>query len=135
MLNVMLSLILLIAVVNQVSKVTHLSVATKFQKQWLKPTTHAYHHLAEKMPNALNEMGWQDVHAFRHTLEMPIQLDVVRNVYSMLTVPVTWLASNSIVEILVEEFVDKTLNVLLSITYPFVHAKEVIKVIHLPAVE
>lgn len=44
--NVMLSLILLIAVVNLVSKVTRLSDATKFQKLLLNPTTHAFHRLA-----------------------------------------------------------------------------------------
>lgn len=87
------------------------------------------------MLNVPNEMEWQDVHAFHHTLVMLIQLDVVRNVYSMLTVQVIWLASNSIVAILVVEFVDRTLNVLSSITSPFVHAREVIKAIHLLVVE
>lgn len=87
------------------------------------------------MLNVLNETAWQDVHVFHHTSVMLTQLDVVRNVYLMPTAQVIWHVSNSIVAIRAEEFVDKMLNVLSSIIYPFVRAKEVIKAIHLLAVD
>ncbi len=87
------------------------------------------------MLNVPNVMGWQDVHAFHHTLAMLTQLDVVRNVYSMPIVQVIWLASNNIVAIHAEVFVDGMLNALWSITYQFVRAKEVMKAIHSLAVD
>lgn len=131
MLSVMWSLIPLIVAANKVIKVTHLLAVTEFRKQLLKPAIHAYHPPVEKMLNVLNETEWQDAHAFHHTSAMLIPLVVVRNVYSMPTVPAIWLVSNSIVAIHAEESVDKTLSVLSSIIYPFVRVREVIKAIHL----
>lgn len=129
--NVMSSHIRLIAVASKAIKVTHLLAAVEYRNQLLKLEIHVYLHHAEKMLNVRNEMEWQDVLVFHHTLEMLTQLDVDRNVCSTLTVLVTWLASNNTVAIHVEEFVDKTLNVLLSIIFPFALVREVIKAIHL----
>lgn len=110
-------------------KEMHLLDAQKYKERQLNQKTHAIRVLVPKTHYVRPSMELPNVHALRHTLEILTIRVVDLNAYSTRTVQVRWPVSINTVGILVQGYVDQTLNVLLPTISQFVSVVEVLLVI------
>lgn len=129
MLNVMLLHIQPSVIVWLVIVAMHLSDAPQLQLKLIL-SIHVNHHHAVKIHNVQRTMVWPNVVVSHRILAMLMEPVAGPNVFTVQTVPAEWLAYDNIAVIHVQVFAVQMPNVLLSITFLFVHVNVTIKAMH-----